>query len=321
MATELEILEYAEACLRKLSLGINPLNDESLCKEDSCMQDQISRCLEYVADYLLKDIERKQHRIENQWKRAFINASLQDFSRYVFFEEPVSISKVVSRLNECISSGKGRFKYQDIVSLLIAEGALSQIEQPEGKHITIPTEFGLKVGFVKGVSHFYNVEREFTLCSRLGQQFVLSNIQKCIDFLNENIKANNSVRGIDEADGYEEKEAVNQRYFITQDIFKRFIQNMSPLSVSNFAKNLNEITAGNKNIRKIKYDEIRDWFVHEEYLKCTQNSEGKAFYMPTDKGMRIDVYLENRVGKSGVDYQVVMYGPDAQVKFLEWACK
>lgn len=319
MVTELEILEYAEACLRKLSLGINPLNDESLQKDDSCMQDQVSRCLEYVADYLLKNIERKQHRIDNQWKRALISASLQDFSRYVFFEEPVSITKVLGHLNDCISNGKGRFKYQDIANFLIDEGVLTQIEETDGKNTILPTEFGFKVGFVKGVGHFYHTEREYTLCSRLGQQFILSNIQKCIEFLNENIKANNSAQHVDDTDDCEENEVVNQPYFITQDVFKRYIQSMSPQTVSNFAKIINEITAGNKKIRKIKYNEIRDWFVREEYLKCVQSTEGKDFYMPTDKGMRVDIYLDNRTSSKGNDYQVVMYGPDAQVKFLEWA--
>lgn len=321
MATELEILEHAEAYLRKLSLGINPINDISLREGDSCRQDRISRCLGYIADYLSKDIKRKRLRLNKKKGRTPITATFQDFSGYVFFEEPISISRVVSRLNECIPKEKGRFKYQDIAEFLIVEEILAPTEQPNGKIINLPTEIGFKVGFVKGVSHFYNTEREFTLCSRLGQQFILSNVQKCIDFLNENIKANNLARSIDKTVYYEKKEATNQHYFITQDILKQYIQNMSPQTVSNFAKNINEITAGNKEIRKIKYDEIRDWFVQEEYLKIAQNSEGKSFYMPTDKGMRIDVYLEDRVGKSGNDYQVVMYGPDAQIKFLEWACE
>lgn len=58
MATELEILTRAEMYLRKMSLGINPLNDQDVADSDICKQERICKCLTYVANFLQKLVKR-----------------------------------------------------------------------------------------------------------------------------------------------------------------------------------------------------------------------------------------------------------------------
>ena len=52
--------------LRKLSNGVNPLNDETLGEGDVCKQERISKCLLYVADYLQPRFFREKKRAMQQ---------------------------------------------------------------------------------------------------------------------------------------------------------------------------------------------------------------------------------------------------------------
>lgn len=309
MATELEILEHAESYLRKLSFGINPLTDMSLNENDSCSQERIQKCLRYVADYLSYNITRKQRRMEKRSVKQLISIPAEIVEKYEMFNEPVSISKIVGRLNSSLPKGMSHFLYKDIAGFLTMDKILAPVETSLGRVTNLPTTFGEKVGFVKQKTVFNNIEHERTLCNRLGQHYILENIQKCIEIANERIRAKNA---------FESSISVEKNPFIiTETLFKQFQQDARSLTISNIAAKLNNlaITNGLFN-QKISYKEIRDWFTQEGFLSKTKSSEGKESYTPTEKGSNYGIYFDERVGSKGNTYQVLMYSVDAQIEFL-----
>lgn len=316
MATELEILERAELYLRKLSLGINPLDDTALAENDSCKQLRISKCLTYVSDLLLERINFGKKRERKKGVFTPTSISKSDLARFVAFNEPVSISRFIGRLNGLLPSGMNRFYYQDIAQFLINEGILVSKELPDGKIVNSPTEFGSKVGFIESAINFNGEERVRVLCNRLGQQFVLENIQKCVELANERLSQKKTV------DAPQKNEKVSPPpFFITKEIYDEYAREIYPLSVANFAKRINEFTKSNREIRKVLYPEIRSWFVSENLLSMQRSDEGKISYVPTEKGLECGVYHEERTGLNGNSYWTVMYNPDAQLKFLESVLK
>ncbi len=314
MATELEILERAESYLRKLSLGINPITDEPLNENDSSSQERIQKCLHFVADYLSNDIARKKRRQARRGEKQLISIPVEFAEKYELFNEPVSISKIVGRLNTLLPKEMSHFLYQDIAGFLTMDGVLSPVETPSGRVTNLPTDFGIKVGFIKSVSTFNNVEHERTLCSRLGQQYILGNIQKCIEIANERIQKKNDAHKSN-LSFERKKESIPLK--ISEDLFNRYLQDGSPLTISNIASKLKILSQDEENHPKISYKEIRDWFTQEGFLSKTLSLDGKESYTPTEKGSNCGIYIDDRVSSNGNTYQVLMYSIEAQKEFLK----
>ncbi len=314
MVTELEILERAESYLRKLSLGINPITDEPLDENDSFSQERIQKCLHFVADYLSNDIARKKCRLARRGEKRLISIPVEFAEKYELFDEPVSISKIVGRLNTLLPKGMSHFLYQDIAGFLTMDGVLSPVETPSKRVTSLPTDFGIKVGFIKYVSSFNNIEQERTLCNRLGQQYILGNIQKCVEIANERIqKKTMPTKAIYHLK--EKKESIPLK--ISEDLFNRYLQDGSSLTISNIASKLKILSRDEENHYKISYKEIRDWFTQEGFLSKTHSLDGKESYTPTEKGSNCGIYVDERVGSNGNTYHVLMYSIDAQKEFLK----
>ena len=324
MPSENAIIERAEMYLRKLSCGVNPLTDEILPEGDSCKQERISKCLAYVASLLQQQLNHDQVApISNDQPRAVKRSAkpaMQDLAidaetlkGYRFFDYPVSISRVVRNINELLPKNMSHLLYADVANFLVQEGLLSRQSTEDGSEANLPTSLGESYGFEKGESDLRGHHNIYTQCWQQAQQYILDNIQKCVDIANERIaNRKNNAQEVPQ-----EKPARKQRakFSVTADDLKNYPADENPIPVSEIARRLNELIG--ENVERIYYKVIRDWYVEQGYLEFKNSPEGRAAFLPTEKGAMSGLFVESRTGKDGALYDVVMYDRRAQQLYLD----
>ena len=200
MPSELAIIERAEIYLRKLSCGVNPLTDELLPEGDSCKQERISKCLAYVASLLQQQLNHNQvaepaakEQAKEKPKSAAkkiqepLSIGSEALARYRLFDYPVSISHIVRNINDLIprNAKMNHLLYADVANFLVQEGILERQSTESGTDANLPTAKGETYGFEKGESDLRGHHNIYTQCWQQAQQFILDNIQKCVDIANE----------------------------------------------------------------------------------------------------------------------------------------
>ena len=328
MPSENAIIERAEMYLRKLSCGINPLTDEILPEGDSCKQERISKCLAYVASLLQQQLNHdhvapipteQPRNAKRAAKPAMQELALdtEALTRYRFFDYPVSISRVVRNINELLprNVNMNHLLYADVANFLVQEGILERQTTEDGNEANLPTAKGESYGFEKGESELRGHHNIYTQCWQQAQQFILDNIQKCIAIANErfaNRKANQA-QGDDQETA--PKRAQKEKFHLTAEQLKDYPTEDTPVPVSEIARRLNALVSD--NMERIYYKVIRDWYVEQGYLEFKNSPEGRAAFLPTEKGAMNGLFVESRTGKDGELYDVVMYDTKAQQIYLD----
>lgn len=65
--------------------------------------------------------------------------------------------------------------------------------------------------------------------------------------------------------------------------------------------------------KKINYKQITQWLRMNEFLQEEYSQElNKTITVPTPKGLQLGIRAERRVGSSGMEYMLVIYGRQAQ---------
>ena len=318
MASENAIIERAEMYLRKLSCGINPLTDGILPESDVCKQERISKCLAYVASLLQQQLNHEQlapvstNSRKNTPKapkapKQPLSIAPESIGNYRFFDYPVSISRVVRNINELIpaNANMNHLLYADVANFLVQEGILSRQIAENGTEANLPTEIGESYGFEKGESDLRGHHNIYTQCWQKAQQFILDNLQKCIDIANERFADRQSAHASEGA----------APFHVTSEELKNYPSDETPIPVSEIARRLNALIG--PNVERIFYKVIRDWFVSEGYLEFKESPDGKGAFLPTEKGNIAGLMVESRTGKLGELYDVVLYDAKAQRLFLD----
>ena len=328
MASENAIIERAEMYLRKLSCGINPLTDEILPDGDSCKQERISKCLAYVASLLQQQLNHEQLAPVTAPRKPApkapkapkqpLSIAPESISKYRFFDYPVSISRVVRNINELIPAGvnMNHLLYADVANFLVQQGILARQMTENGTEANLPTELGESYGFEKGESDLRGHHNIYTQCWEKAQQYVLDNLQKCIDIANERF-ANRRSNQADEDDAEEGNfpRKTREKFHVSAEELSNYPTDETPIPVSEIARRLNALIG--PNTERIYYKVIRDWFVSEGYLEFKESPDGKGAFLPTEKGSLAGLMVESRTGKLGELYDVVMYDSKAQRLFLD----
>ena len=336
MPSENAIIERAEMYLRKLSCGINPLTDEILPEGDSCKQERISKCLAYVASLLQQQLNHDQvapmpnekFQGEKFEKRPVKKAKpvMQDLAidaetlkGYRFFDYPVSISRVVRNVNELLPKNMNHLLYADVANFLVQEGILERQSTENGTEANLPTAKGESYGFEKGESDLRGHHNIYTQCWQQAQQFILDNIQKCVAIANERYaarKANQAQDSLDDDQDYAPKRVQKEKFHLTAEQLGEYPTEDTPVPVSEIARRLNALVSD--NMERIYYKVIRDWYVEQGYLEFKTSPEGRAAFLPTEKGSMSGLFVESRTGKDGELYDVVMYDAKAQKLYLDF---
>ena len=321
MPSENAIIERAEMYLRKLSCGVNPLTDEILPEGDCCKQERISKCLAYVASLLQQQINHDQvapvydtpRTVKRNAKPVMQDLAIdaETLKRYRFFDYPVSISRVVRNINELLPANMSHLLYADVANFLVQEGVLERQVTEGGAEANLPTAKGESYGFEKGESDLRGHHNIYTQCWQQAQQYILDNIQKCVDIANERI-ANRKNNAQDDS---QEKPVRKQKFHVTAEELKAYPADENPVPVSEIARRLNTLVG--PDMERIYYKVIRDWYVEQGYLEFKNSPEGRAAFLPTEKGAMSGLFVESRTGKDGELYDVVMYDAKAQKIYLD----
>lgn len=337
MPVESRILERAEQYMRKLSLGVNPLNEEALPDNDICRQERISKCLAYVADFLQQKIapnrepqpQKKKSKRESKQPRKFAIAELalspETLSKYEITEEPVSLSGFVRRLNALIPEGSGMIPliYSDVAEILTREGMLLKEAGEKGKDMNLPSPHGEEMGFMRTEADIRGHHAVYTKCNAAAQRFILEKIPDCVAQANERFakyQARNAAAGEtsvepDVAD--KGGKVAKERFHLTEAELAQYPVNETPVPVSEIARRLNDLLAPGANIEKLYFKSIRDWFVAQGLLESKTDAVGKIHFEPTEAGLVAGILTEQRIGKNGESYSAVLFGPAAQKLVLE----
>ncbi len=334
MASENAIIERAEMYLRKLSCGINPLTDEILPEGDSCRQERISKCLAYVASLLQQQLNhdqvapvnatavntpRKAAQKAPKAPKQPLSIAKESIGNYRFFDYPVSISRVVRNINELIPAGvnMNHLLYADVANFLVQQGILARQMTENGTEANLPTELGETYGFEKGESDLRGHHNIYTQCWEKAQQYILDNLQKCIDIANERFATRGPANDDTEEAGNGRKS--KQKFHLSAEELSNYPTDETPIPVSEIARRLNTLIG--PDVERIYYKVIRDWYVSEGHLEFKESPNGKGAFLPTEKGALAGLIVESRTGKQGELYDVVMYDPKAQHLFLDYLTK
>ena len=336
MPVESRILERAEQYMRKLSLGVNPLNEEALPDNDICRQERISKCLAYVADFLQQKIapnrepqpQKKKSKRESKQPRKFataeLNLSPEMLSKYEITEEPVSVSGVVRRLNALLPEGSGMIPliYSDVAEILTREGVLLKEPGEKGKDTNLPSPRGEEMGFKRAEADIRGHHAVYTKCDAAAQKFILEKIQDCVALANERFakyQAQDAAReNAGEAAASEKaSRSVKERFHLTEAELAKYPTDETPVPVSEIARRLNDLLAPDANIEKLYFKSILDWFVAQGLLESKTDAVGKTHFEPTEAGLAKGVLTEQRIGKNGESFNAVLYGSEAQKFVLE----
>jgi hypothetical protein len=206
--------------------------------------------------------------------------------------------------------------YADVANFLVQQGILSRQMTENGAEANLPTELGESYGFEKGESDLRGHHNIYTQCWEKAQQYILDNLQKCIDIANERFATRQS--SYSDEDGSENNykaRSSRQKFHITPEELKNYPTDETPIPVSEIARRLNALIG--PNVERIYYKVIRDWYVSEGYLEFKESPNGKGAFLPTEKGAVAGLMVESRTGKQGELYDVVMYDPKAQRLYLD----
>lgn len=339
MPSENAIIERAETYLRKLSCGVNPLTGELLPEGDACKQERISKCLAYVASLLQKQLDHsdiaeqgasqaaasaakptkaEKKNAKKQMVPLAIDAEM--LTRYRFFDYPVSISRVVRNINELLPRDvyMNHLLYADVANFLVQEGVLSRQDAGDGKEANLPTALGESYGFEKTEADLRGHHNVFTQCWQKAQQYILDNIQKCVELANERFASKNE-KATDADEQEAEKPARKERpkFALTAEQIANYPTDETPVPVSEIARRLNALIDPASNMERIYYKVIRDWYAAEGYLEMRKFNDGKVAFLPTAKGDSAGLMVESRTGIDGNLFDVVVYDTNAQKIFLD----
>lgn len=338
MPSENAIIERAETYLRKLSCGVNPLTGELLPEGDACKQERISKCLAYVASLLQKQLDHsdiagqdspqaattakpakaEKKNAKKQMVPLAIDAEM--LARYRFFDNPVSISRVVRNINDLLPRDvyMNHLLYADVANFLVQEGILSRQAAGDGKEANLPTDLGESYGFEKTEADLRGHHNVFTQCWQKAQQYILDNIQKCVDLANERFaKKNEKAASADEQEDEKPARKERPKFHLTAEQIANYPTDETPVPVSEVARRLNALIDPASNMERIYYKVIRDWYAAEGYLEMRKFNDGKVAFLPTAKGDGAGLMVESRTGIDGNLFDVVVYDTKAQKIFLD----
>lgn len=89
----------------------------------------------------------------------------------------------------------------------------------------------------------------------------------------------------------------------------------TPIPISEVANRINALI-DEETMKKLSYSAIRNWLVSLNMLEDTLNGDGKTVKTPTERGERIGITREARIGRNG-PYFVVVYNRIAQEFVLD----
>ena len=103
-----------------------------------------------------------------------------------------------------------------------------------------------------------------------------------------------------------------QPFSMTSQMLSYYVPADTSLSISEFVKRLNQLKAD--NMKKLQYRTVSNFLIKAGLLETYTNLEGVVRKRPTELGLSVGIFTEERNGSNGT-YTVILYNQEAQ-KFL-----
>ena len=178
---DMELLTRAKTYIDKLANGVNPITDEYVDESDVVNNVRISRCFFYVSDVLRRVIENGGSMKKPKSKREPFRISDEALNKYEYSDEPISITRVLRRINELINQNEmKRLSYKTVTQWLIKVGMLGYSNWQYGNAKISPTELGKEIGIT--IEKRVGSRGEFyaTYYNRMAQEFIINHIDAIV---------------------------------------------------------------------------------------------------------------------------------------------
>ena len=176
---DVKLIKHAKGYIEKLANGVNPLTNELVKEDDIINNVRISRCLFYVNEVLEKVLNDS---IQN--KKLPFNINEQALTNYQYSEEPLSISKIVRKINNLkTDTNMEKLKVNDICNWLINIGLLMEGTLYD-KKVKRPTEKGKILGMYTEHRIGSYGEYDIILYKQNAEKFIIKNLDDLIDYIN-----------------------------------------------------------------------------------------------------------------------------------------
>ncbi len=106
------------------------------------------------------------------------------------------------------------------------------------------------------------------------------------------------------------KKKPKEDFYITFETIQKFSFSDTPISLSEIAKKINELT-DNENMKKLSYSHLSNWLISIEILHIETAPGGKSVKRPAESGKNLGITVEERLGFHG-PYTAVLYNNAAQ---------
>lgn len=174
---EKRLVEHANNYIKQMAKGINPLTGEVVSDNDLINNVKISRCLFYVSEML--DNYCNYLKKDNRGKKIKFYAKSSDLIHFMYSEEPIYVSEIVDKINECIKrDDMKKLSTKHISNWLVSKGFLTTYTKENGKVSKKPTSLGVNLGIKPIIKNGKNGSYIANVYNINAQRFIVDNIEE-----------------------------------------------------------------------------------------------------------------------------------------------
>lgn len=303
MPTELDTMKHAKEYIDKIANGIDPFTDKPIPDDDIVNNVKLSRCFFYISGILEKVIENggevspvKTVEVVKSGRRGVVVITDEARAAFKCFINEVTPTAFTDMINKHLDPDiSGRLKKNAIADWLSEVGMLENYELPNGKMHRRPTESGSNEGI--RLSEYFSADgfpRTAIMLSPAAQQFILDNID-----------------AIAEMNGAPRERRKRKPFDVTNGMRDNLSAKEVPMSASAITAEINQYVDA-ENSGTLKAGIVAKWLENKGMLENTELPNGRKSRLPTDEGLQLGIFTEQRTSMSGDEYTAVLYPPAAQ---------
>lgn len=303
MPTELDTMKHAKEYIDKLANGIDPFTGKPVPDDDIVNNVKLSRCFFYISGILEKVIENggevtaeKAVEVIKPQKRGAVVITDEARAAFKCFINEVTPTAFTDMINKHLDPDiSGRLKKNAIADWLSEVGMLENYELPNGKMRRRPTESGSNEGI--RLSEYFSADgfpRAAIMLSPAAQQFILDNID-----------------AIAEMNGATREKRKRKPFDVPNGMRDNLSAKEEPMSASAIIAEINQYVDA-ENSGTLKAGIVAKWLEDKGMLEIMELPNGRKSRLPTEEGLRLGIFTEQRTSMNGDEYTAVLYPSDAQ---------
>lgn len=176
MVKEAQKLLESYNILLKIANGINPIDDSHINEQSFLHDPQVIRPLFYLADYISKEIEKKN--TPHKKPTEFLLTKAQ-FEEIILPPGKIGVSDFAKAVNRVIDSTISKKLNGATINKKLKElGILAEEVDEEGHHRTVTNDKSEGYGIESVTRNFNGREYQKVVFNDLGKEFLLKKIQQ-----------------------------------------------------------------------------------------------------------------------------------------------